>query len=248
VAKPGPRTAPPKKIRLLEADRDLGAALNERQGTPRPPIAASVWRLDRGEWSPDRAAPEKGHFGFLVLSGLIARRLKITRGMTLELLSDGDLLRPWQEDADSFDESRWRVLERAELVELNPPVAREICRHPALVDALLEKLMRRCRYLSACAAIQSITGLEDRLVALFWHLAERSGSRGPEGVVVPLHLTHQALAEMVGARRPSVTAALRRLEDDGRLVRPAPHGWLLSGDPPGAPEEPPGSLSTVGGS
>jgi CRP-like cAMP-binding protein len=196
-------------------------------------IVAPVTRLDRGEWKPSRRPPEAGHLGFLVIEGLIARELTISRGQALELLGPGDLLRPWQEDADSFDESRWWVMEPAVLAGLAPDVSARLCEDPALVDALLEKQMRRCRSLAASAAIESIPSLEDRLMTLLWHLAERTGRRGPEGVVVPLQLTHRVLAEMVGARRPSVTSALRRLADDGRLTRSL-DGWLLRGGPPGS--------------
>jgi len=188
--------------------------------------------LGRGEWLPDRRPPPPGRLGYLVLDGLIAREQAIGGGVSLELLGQGDLLRPWQEDAASFDVSRWLVLERAVLAELGPPAAAAIARNPALVEELLSRGMRRCRTLAASTAIHSIAGLEQRLIALFWHLAESSGSRRPDGVVVPLRLTHRMIAEMVGARRPSVTAALRRLADDDRLVRNG-RGWLLRGDPPG---------------
>jgi hypothetical protein len=63
-----------------------------------------------------------------------------------------------------------------------------------------------------------------------WHLAERWGRVGPEGVRVPLRLTHEALGRLVGARRPSVTTALSGLSKRGCLER-TPAGWLLYGDP-----------------
>lgn len=189
--------------------------------------------LERGEWKPDRRPPPEGHLGFLVLDGLIARELAIDGGRAIELLAHGDLLRPWEEDAASFDESCWIVFERAELAELGPAATAELVERPELLDALLSSAMRRCRSLAASTAIHSIAGLDRRLVALFWHLAERTGSRGPDGVSVPLRLTHRTIAEMVGARRPSVTASLRRLADEGRIVRNG-RGWLLKGDPPGS--------------
>jgi hypothetical protein len=224
-----PRT---EKVQLLEADPGLSSALSRADLEAVGGIYVDVERLEPGEWSPDRRQPDPGHLGVLVLEGLMTRELAISRGRGLELLTAGELLRPWQEDAASFDDARWRVLEPTGIAELGPDVASQICRIPILVEVLVARVMQRCRYLAALAAIQSITGLEDRLVALFWHLAERDGRRTERGVLVPLELTHKILAELIGARRPSVTVALRSLDGDGRVSRLNGEGWLLTGDPP----------------
>ena len=77
-----------------------------------------------------------------------------------------------------------------------------------------------------------------RLLALLWHLADRWGKVGPDGTHVPLRLTHATLAQLVGAQRPSVTSALRGLEQRGLLRRlPEGGGFLLFGEPPGDPEQ-----------
>jgi CRP/FNR family cyclic AMP-dependent transcriptional regulator len=49
---------------------------------------------------------------------------------------------------------------------------------------------------------------------------------------LPFRLSHQTLADLVGARRPTVTLALRGLGDRGLLERGAGGEWILSGDPP----------------
>lgn len=229
------------RARLLEADPELGAGLAPEQlEAAVRAIVVPLRRLEPGAWEPPQEIPVAGHLGFLVLGGLLGHETAISRGRGMELLCGGDLLRPWQEDAASFGDSRWRVLETALLAELEPAAAERICRLPPLVDALLERMVRRCRSLAAQAAIQSIAGLDDRLLALFWHLAERGGRRTDGGVAVPLRLTHQALAELAGARRPSVTVALHRLAAEGRLRRSADGGWLLSGAPPPLPAPPRG--------
>jgi CRP-like cAMP-binding protein len=71
-----------------------------------------------------------------------------------------------------------------------------------------------------------------RLHMLFWHMAGRWGRVRSDGVILPLTLTHNVLAELVAARRPTVTSALSELAKR-ELVRPADSGWLLSGNPPG---------------
>jgi DNA-binding IclR family transcriptional regulator len=44
-------------------------------------------------------------------------------------------------------------------------------------------------------------------------------------------LTHELLAELVAARRPSVSTALSTLAAAGRIERDGPR-WTLRGDPP----------------
>jgi CRP-like cAMP-binding protein len=71
-----------------------------------------------------------------------------------------------------------------------------------------------------------------RLHMMLWHLAERWGRVGSEGVLLPLALTHAVLSDLVAARRPTVTTALAELYRQ-ELVRDLPRGWLLLGEPPG---------------
>jgi CRP/FNR family transcriptional regulator, cyclic AMP receptor protein len=52
------------------------------------------------------------------------------------------------------------------------------------------------------------------------------------GAHVPLRLSHEVLAEIVGARRPSVSVALGRLRKRGAVVRLPDRSWLLPGPPP----------------
>jgi CRP-like cAMP-binding protein len=114
---------------------------------------------------------------------------------------------------------------------LDRRVSQAVGRWPELVAALAERGLRRSRSLAVHAAIENIRGIDRRLLTLFWHFAERWGERGPDGVRIPLDLTHQMLSELVGARRPSVTTALGLLRREGLLV-PVDGGWVLTGEPP----------------
>ncbi len=67
---------------------------------------------------------------------------------------------------------------------------------------------------------------------ILWHLAERWGRVHPDGIVVPLPLFHQRLADLVGAHRPAVTTALGGLTDAGSLTRRENGNWVLHGEPP----------------
>ncbi len=46
------------------------------------------------------------------------------------------------------------------------------------------------------------------------------------------NLSHGDLAELVGAQRPSVSVALKRLAEDELVKRASDSGWMLSHEPP----------------
>ena len=67
-----------------------------------------------------------------------------------------------------------------------------------------------------------------RIALLLWHLAERWGRVEPDGILVPLPLTHRLIGRLVGAERPSVSHALARLSDAGLVTR-EDRGLVLHG-------------------
>jgi CRP/FNR family cyclic AMP-dependent transcriptional regulator len=71
--------------------------------------------------------------------------------------------------------------------------------------------------------------VEDRLLALMWSLADRRGTVRTDGVHVPLSLTHETLAQMIGARRPTVSLGLKALSEQGVLSADG-DGWLIARD------------------
>ncbi len=72
-------------------------------------------------------------------------------------------------------------------------------------------------------------GIEWRVLLTLVHLARSAADvRGAEGVVVPLPLSHQMLADLVGAQRQTVSAALSRLAAEGTLRRTEERGWLIT--------------------
>jgi CRP/FNR family transcriptional regulator, cyclic AMP receptor protein len=223
------------KARLLEEDPDLARNLPaDSIRALRPTLVADVIELPVGEWSPSPTEPQAGHFGYLLLSGLLLRRTRVNGSRSGELLSRGDLIRPWIEDPVSFSRAEWRVMEPVRLAVLDRRVGMKLCARPELSAALLDRLTLRTRSLAIHAATENMRGLEDRLLALFWHLAERWGHRERDAVVVPIRLTHETLSLLVGARRPSVTTALGALAERGALSRREDGSWQLHGLPPAA--------------
>jgi CRP/FNR family cyclic AMP-dependent transcriptional regulator len=219
-------------VKLLEALPELGAGLDgERADHAARALVVETETIPEGLWEPERRELEPGALGLLIIEGLMARELAVAGASSVELLTRGDLLRPWQEDSASFAAAEWRVLDRVSLARLDRRFATYAGRWPELVALLIDRAMQRSRSLAVHAAIENIVGLDKRLEALFWHLAERWGRREGDSIVISLPLTHQLLAILVGARRPSVTMALGSLEQEGVLER-RDGEWRLRGEPP----------------
>jgi hypothetical protein len=186
-----------------------------------------------GQWTDfDTAVPEG--IGLLVLSGLLIHKVGIDGRFGAELLGEGDVLRPWQESEPLtlHATTDWQVLQPARLAVLDEHFTRLIGRYPALGGRVMARAVERSRHLTVNMAIVHHARVDVRLHMLFWHLAARWGRVRGDGVAVPLRLTHAVLADLVAARRPTVTTALTELTRQG-LVRSVDDGWLLVGEPPG---------------
>jgi hypothetical protein len=227
-------------VALLDVDPDLGADLGaEPFARARSELMVRVLRLRRGEWAGgDLSAIGHQNVGLLVLDGVIAREVVLEDTVSTELLGAGDLIRPWsgQDGSQLLEHTvRWQVLADARLAVLGRPFAAAVSRYPEVSGALLDRVCARSQRLATTQAIAHLNSVDRRLVALFWHLAERWGRITREGVVVPLTLSHRLLGELVGARRPTVSTALAGLERDGTVLRRSDATWLITGEPPGAP-------------
>ncbi len=188
-----------------------------------------------GRWRVQGVDSVGAGIGLLVLDGLLLRRVGIDGRFGAELLGQGDLLQPWQGEPGSGalpQTTGWRVLEPVRLAILDEAAARRLAAYPELTGRLVGRALDRSRHLAVNMAIVHQARVNIRLHMMFWHLAERWGRVRSEGVFLPLALTHSVLADLVAARRPTVTTGLAELYRQ-ELVRDLPRGWLLLGDPPG---------------
>ena len=223
-------------VRVLEEDPDLGAGLDDaRAEAARRLTVAPVEVLEVGTWHPRYTTEEDDELlRLLVLGGLLARTVRIAETTFTELVGPEDILRPWQ--AEAIDSPfahvvEWSVHAPTRLAVLDRRFAAVAGRSPELMVAIVARLMRRTRSLVLHIATSHISRVDVRILVILWHFADRWGRVRREGVFVPVALTHEMLANVVGARRPSVTSALSRLRSR-RLVSQRRDGWLLFGEPP----------------
>ena len=219
---------------LLE-DPDLAEAISpERREAAIDSCTAREFRSPARDGISE-ASPLRNGLGLLVLSGLLVRRVGIDGRFGAELLGEGDLLRPWQWESDSATlplQMGWSIVEPARMALLDDDfVTRCIGSFPELASPLVGRAMQRARNLAVNMAIVHQARVDNRLHMLLWHLAGRWGRVRTEGTVVPFRLTHTLLADLVAARRPTVTSALSDLTRRG-LIRSTGEEWILSGAPP----------------
>ncbi len=230
-----PSSSGTQLIRLLDADPDLGQGLSpaDRETARRYAICETA-TLGRGVHEPWTIGSDD-LLGLLVLEGLLIRSVEVARRRCGELVGPGAIIRPWDHFGNYAPlpfEVRWRVVRPVRVAMLDQRLTTVSARWPSLMHAIVRRAIGRSQALALNVAIHTLQHVELRLLVLLWHLADRFGRVTPAGTVIPLELSHQDLAELVGAQRPSVSARLSALNRRGELVRRADRTWLLPGDPP----------------
>jgi CRP-like cAMP-binding protein len=227
----------PETVVVLDHDKALGDLVPERQrATARAASDARMLRISSGVWeAADHADIARGGVGLLVLNGLLLRRVGMRARYGAELLAAGDILRPWQHDGEETGilpyETAWRVFAPVQLAVLDLRWATRMAPWPTILGDMVGRALERSLRLATLMAVSQHRKLDVRLRLLLWKLADRFGVVRPDGVHLQIPLTHEALAYLAVARRPSVSTALGRLVDAGEL-RQERRRIVLLGEPP----------------
>ena len=223
-------------VRVFDEDLELAAAVShESFRDARLAAVAPLVEIPKGPWTPPSTPRRRGgDIGLLVLSGLLLREVELAGRSFVELRGHEELLRPWDDAAEVVSVNAritWTAREPTRLAWLDAEFASSVAPWIEITSALIARATRRARLLSFRLAILELRHVDLRVLLLLWHLADRWGQVGGEGIRLKLDLTHDLIARMVGAHRTSVTVALRKLADEGRIAR-AERTWILLGPPP----------------
>ena len=224
-------------ISIIDADPDLEVLLDpaERKRVRREAVTR-VRRLTPGKWMALEALePDVHHQGFLVIDGLVSREVEVLGRRCVELIGDADVLRPWGWDPSGSHvnaEVQWIVLEPTRMAVLDHALVGRMNPWPQLGLELFARGTRRAHWLAVALAISHHPRVDDRLLLTLWQVAERWGRVRPDGISIPLPLSHERLASLVGAHRPAVTTAMGELTRAGLVSRGEDRFWVVRGDPP----------------
>ncbi|HJS93257.1 MAG TPA: helix-turn-helix domain-containing protein [Solirubrobacteraceae bacterium] len=239
-----PDTASGDQVPLLDARLVLTEQLTADERSELAGLSVPVITVDPGPLELPQLLSRHRAFGATVFEGLVMSSLRIGGQTGIHLLGPGDLLVPRNELWPTWlAELDFRTATSARLGLLGNDLLAAIYQWPRLLQGLYKSLGDQLQRLNVQLVVCQLPRVEDRVMAMLWLLADSWGHVTPGGVRVPLALTHETLGGLVGARRPTVTLALRKLTDDGALV-PQDHGWLLVAPPP-QPEEPTQRIAPV---
>jgi CRP-like cAMP-binding protein len=210
----------------------LSEALPELTGRPGAEPTIDTELVPPGPFRPERVPGAAGAVVVLLVSGLVVRTTALEDGSAADLLGPGAVLSP---PGSGRQEQlglpgyhvRLEALATSRVGLVGGELLARLADRPELVGALLAGRGRQDAERAALHAICQVTGVDRRLLALFRLLAARHGRPTGDGVMLPVAVPQRLLAELVGAARPTVTAALRDLRERGELRRLSDGTWLL---------------------
>ncbi|MGZ4251050.1 MAG: helix-turn-helix domain-containing protein [Solirubrobacteraceae bacterium] len=216
-----------RRIPLLEADPDLVASITTEERRLLAAIWLPVVNLPAEAFDMTSLFERHEAFGMIVLDGLLMHHMQIGAQPGLRILSTGDVVPA--RDAPTSElivGAVWRARSNTSVAMLGREFVLGVAHAPTLLVSLGAQMAEQTERLTIQLMISQLPRVEDRLLAMLWLLAESFGHVTPAGIAMPLILTHEVLGGLVGARRPTVSLALRSLADAGAL-RHEDRGWLL---------------------
>jgi CRP/FNR family cyclic AMP-dependent transcriptional regulator len=226
----GARRTPP--VRLLDVDAGLRAAVPADEVAAAARVVIAPGRIaGPGTWASAQLVAGTDVFAVLLVEGLVTREVMFAGRRSAELLGPGDVLHPWRAFESTVPTtSRWASESSALLALLDRRFLAAARHWPQLFGVIHDRLAEQLDRGSVRSAILGLPRVEQRVLGLFWHLAERWGKVRPEGVLVELALTHELIGQLVGAQRPTISLALQTLNHQNLLRRTRAGAWLLGHD------------------
>jgi CRP/FNR family transcriptional regulator, nitrogen oxide reductase regulator len=167
---------------------------------------------------------------FITIAQGRAKVFKMTpagKDVILEIFGTGDPLgalavyesRPYPASAVALEDTLCLLIRKEDFYSL-------LEAHPSLVRSLLSGMTRRLVELTNRLAELSGGRVEPRFARLFLKLADQMGQPGPEGVLIPLPLARQELADLTGTTIETCIRIMSRWGKDG-IVRTGKDGFVV---------------------
>jgi len=166
---------------------------------------------------------------FYIESGAvkISRLLENGRELILDILYAGESIgeaalidgSPYPASASAQEDTDLLVLPRTEYMKL-------LRDHPDAALGVIRELSFRLRALHQRLTDIGDGGVEKRLSQVLLTFARRIGVQREHGLLIPIHLTRQELADMIGARIETVIRVMSRWQKEA-LLNTTPDGVVL---------------------
>ncbi|HMJ36540.1 MAG TPA: helix-turn-helix domain-containing protein [Baekduia sp.] len=226
-------------VNLLDVEPDLASRLrDDDRAEAAQQLRMHLLDVPAGDWLA-AAGGRPGPLGFMVVEGLLLQEVRLASRSAMQLLGPGDVVLPGCSSSEMLDaEVRWSAAVPSRVAILDERVLQGCFGlWPGLGLGLVERTGGQLMRTAMHAAIAQLPRVDQRLEAMFWDLAGRWGHVTPSGIHLPLPLSHEVLARLVGGRRPTITLALKAMADRGIVARRPDRTWLLVAPEPSLPTE-----------
>jgi len=221
-----------ERIPILDARLELSTYLTTDERAELASFGLPVVTLVPGQVDVSTLLAQRGAFGATVLDGIVMSAVRIGEQTGIQLLGPGDLILPVSDVApDWLSDVEVRVTTPVRLALFGKELLAAAFRWPRVIQGLYACVGDQLQRLTSQLVICQLPRVDERVLAMMWLLAESWGQVTSAGVRLPLPLTHETLGALVGARRPTITLALRKLTQQGSIVH-QDSGWLLIELPP----------------
>lgn len=220
-------------LRLLVADSDLANTIQDprRRKAALRGVTAQPLELAPGQ-QPDQGVIEShGPLGVVVLGGFLVREWTTGGHVSGDLLGPDDVIHPWSGGpmiAMLRHAVSWTALTPTRLALIDTDFFTRAAEWPEIAGALLERAGRLGQRLALQGAIETFN-VDARLLASFWLWASQWATVVGQGVVLRVPLSHERIARLIHARRPTVTSAIGRLREAGLVDQRQDGSWVLRG-------------------
>ncbi len=152
-------------------------------------------------------------------------RIKITRltedgkELTIDILEPGDIFGEMAIAGESERETNAEALEDSFICAMSKgDFERFIAENPGVSMSITKWFGSRLRKVENRLENLIFNDVRTRLLALFSDLAKKYGTDTPEGRKITIHLSHQEIANLIGATRETVTLEINNLRREGLLL------------------------------